>query len=256
MKKKKKMLRREEEYLKNCSTKGKWIIAALSNRLNTLEKVTKAIINHQKKFFIDENNPLLPLNLKNIAKKTDLHESTISRATTNKFIETPRGIFELKYFFSTGIECGPNSAIISNKLVKERILSLIKKEDKNKRISDERVVFKLKTSGIKIARRTVSKYRKRQERERKDIKEGTDNWYKNERAFNRAPVMSASYTNPAARGATGKEFANERLKAKRKKNSKGRAKTESLNGMMELVGIKKKKKKSSQPRMCELMPAI
>ena len=157
--KKKKMLRREKEYLKDRYIKGKWIIAALNNRLTTLEKVTKEIINHQKKFLLIENGPLTPLNLKNIAEKTGLHISTISRATTNKFIETPRGTFELKYFFSTGIECGPNSLIISNKIIKEKIFSLIKKEDKNKRMSDEGIVFKLKSLGIKIARRTAAKYR-------------------------------------------------------------------------------------------------
>ena len=157
--KKKKMLRREKEYLKDRYIKGKWIITALNNRLTTLEKVTKEIINHQKKFLLIENGPLTPLNLKNIAEKTGLHISTISRATTNKFIETPRGTFELKYFFSTGIECGPNSLIISNKIIKEKIFSLIKKEDKNKRMSDEGIVFKLKSLGIKIARRTAAKYR-------------------------------------------------------------------------------------------------
>ena len=157
--KKKKMLRREKEYLKDRYIKGKWIIAALNKRLTTLEKVTKEIINHQKKFLLIENGPLTPLNLKNIAEKTGLHISTISRATTNKFIETPRGTFELKYFFSTGIECGPNSLIISNKIIKEKIFSLIKKEDKNKRMSDEGIVFKLKSLGIKIARRTAAKYR-------------------------------------------------------------------------------------------------
>ena len=96
------MLRREKEYLKDCSIKGKWIITALNNRLTTLEKVTKEIINYQKKFFLDEKSPLFPLNLKNISQKTGLHISTISRATANKFIETPKGVFQLKYFFSTG----------------------------------------------------------------------------------------------------------------------------------------------------------
>ena len=153
------MLRREKEYLKDRYIKGKWRIAALNNRLTTLEKVTKEIINHQKKFLIIENGPLTPLNLKNISQKTGLHTSTISRATANKFIETPKGVFQLKYFFSTGVECGPNSSIISNQMLKDKVVLLIKNEDKNKRLSDERIVFKLKSSGINIARRTVAKYR-------------------------------------------------------------------------------------------------
>ena len=77
----------------------------------------------------------------------------------NKFTETPRGVFQLKYFFSTGVECGPNSSIISNQMLKDKVVLLIKNEDKNKRLSDERIVFKLKSSGINIARRTVAKYR-------------------------------------------------------------------------------------------------
>ena len=157
--KKRKMLRREKEYIKDCSLKGKRIISALNNRLSTLEKVTKEIINYQKKFFLDEKSPLFPLNLKNISQKTGLHTSTISRATANKFIETPKGVFQLKYFFSTGVECGPNSSIISNQMLKDKVVLLIKNEDKNKRLSDERIVFKLKSSGINIARRTVAKYR-------------------------------------------------------------------------------------------------
>ena len=189
--KKRKMLRREKEYIKDCSLKGKRIISALNNRLSTLEKVTKEIINYQKKFFLDEKSPLFPLNLKNISQKTGLHTSTISRATANKFIETPKGVFQLKYFFSTGVECGPNSSIISNQMLKDKVVLLIKNEDKNKRLSDERIVSqlsqdlfvsyftelkkngffvefgatdgvtlsKLKSSGINIARRTVAKYR-------------------------------------------------------------------------------------------------
>ena len=135
--KKKNFLIREKENLREWAENGKWIIDALKNRSNTLEKVTKEIIKHQKKFFLGGIENLNPLTLKEIAKKTNLHESTISRATTNKYIESPRGTHELKFFFSKGIECGPDSIMISNKKIKAQIVELIKNENKNNIMSDE-----------------------------------------------------------------------------------------------------------------------
>ena len=158
--KEKNFLIREKENLKEWAENGKWLIDALKNRSNTLEKVTKEIIQYQKKFFLGGIENLNPLTLKEIAKKTNLHESTISRATTNKYIESPRGVHELKFFFSKGIECGPDSIMISNKKIKAQIVELIKKENKNNIMSDENIVIKLKSNGISIARRTVAKYRK------------------------------------------------------------------------------------------------
>ena len=96
---------------------------------------------------------------KEIAKKTGFHESTISRCTTNKYIETPKGIYELKYFFSKGVNCNKKE-LLSNKLIKNKILLLIENENKKETMSDQNIVTKLKKNGINIARRTVSKYRK------------------------------------------------------------------------------------------------
>tara|TARA_Y100000590_G_scaffold108612_1_gene123529 strand:+ start:1560 stop:2903 length:1344 start_codon:yes stop_codon:yes gene_type:complete len=158
--KKKKLLNREKESLSNWVKSGKLLLDSIKNRGKTLEKVTNEIVKHQKKFFKKGINYFCPLTQKEIAEKTGFHVSTISRCTTNKFIETPKGVFELKYFFSRGIDSKDKSKLLSNKIVKNKILTLIKEENNTDVMSDENIVFKLKTKGISIARRTVSKYRK------------------------------------------------------------------------------------------------
>ena len=106
-------------------------------------------------------NYFCPLTQKEIAQKTGFHESTISRCTTNKYIQTPKGVFELKYFFSRGIDSKDKAKLLSNKLIKNKVLKLINEENNSSIImSDKHIVFKLKKNGINIARRTVSKYRK------------------------------------------------------------------------------------------------
>ena len=158
--KKKKLLHREKEILSDWVKSGKLLLNAIKNRGVTLEKVTKEIVKHQKNFFKKGINHFYPLTQKDIAKKTGFHESTISRCTTNKYIQTPKGIYELKYFFSAGISSKDKARLLSNKLIKNKILRLIKDESKKNIMSDKYIVFKLKKNGIDIARRTVSKYRK------------------------------------------------------------------------------------------------
>tara|TARA_B100000686_G_scaffold351457_1_gene450315 strand:+ start:6996 stop:8348 length:1353 start_codon:yes stop_codon:yes gene_type:complete len=157
--KKKKLLNREKNNLINWAKAGKLLLDSIKNREKTLEIVAKEIINHQKNFFKKGIDYFNPLTQKEIAKKTGFHESTISRCTTNKFIETPKGIFELKYFFSRGLNSEDKTKVLSNKLIKNKILKLINKEDNKNIMSDENIVFRLKKNGIIIARRTVSKYR-------------------------------------------------------------------------------------------------
>ena len=157
--KKKKLLNREKNNLINWAKAGKLLLDSIKNREKTLEIVAKEIINHQKNFFKKGIDYFNPLTQKEIAKKTGFHESTISRCTTNKFIETPKGIFELKYFFSRGLNSKDKTKVLSNKLIKNKILRLINKEDNKNIMSDENIVFRLKKNGIIIARRTVSKYR-------------------------------------------------------------------------------------------------
>ena len=157
--KKKKLYEREKRNLSNWVKSGKLLLDSIKNRERTLEKVTKEIVKHQKNFLKKGINYFYPLTQKEIAKKTGFHESTISRCTTNKYIETPKGIYELKYFFSRGIYSKNKTRLMSNKLVKNKILRLIKDESSNDIMSDKYIVFKLKKNGINIARRTVSKYR-------------------------------------------------------------------------------------------------
>ena len=158
--KKKKLLSREKESLINWVKSGKLLIDSIKNRERTLEKVTNEIIKHQKNFLKKGMNYFYPLTQKEIAKKTGFHESTISRCTTNKYIETPKGVFELKFFFSRGIDSNDKGKFLSNKLVKNKILRLIQDEKNKDILSDKNIVFKLRKKGINIARRTVSKYRK------------------------------------------------------------------------------------------------
>tara|TARA_B100000029_G_scaffold411047_1_gene413231 strand:+ start:11198 stop:12541 length:1344 start_codon:yes stop_codon:yes gene_type:complete len=157
--KKKKLLNREKESLENWVKSGKILLESIKKRERTLEKVTKEIIKHQKDFFKKGISHFNPLTQKQIARRTGFHESTISRCTNKKYIETPKGIYELKYFFSPGIQVKNKFKLLSNKLIKNKILNIIKKERK-KIMSDKKIVIKLQTKGISISRRTVTKYRK------------------------------------------------------------------------------------------------
>ena len=158
--KKKKLLHREKENLSDWVKSGKLLLDSIKNRGITLEKVTKEIVKYQKNFFKKGINYFYPLTQKEIAEKTGFHESTISRCTTNKYIQTPKGVYELKYFFSRGINSKDKVKLLSNRLIKNKILRLIKDENNTDIMSDKHIVFKLKKKGINIARRTVSKYRK------------------------------------------------------------------------------------------------
>ena len=124
----------------------------------TILKVASEIVEQQDAFFNYGIEFLKPLTLKDIAEVVEVHESTVSRVTTNKFIGTPRGIFELKYFFSTAL-ISEDGTSHSSESVKARIQSLIDGEDTKKVLSDDKIVEILQAEGIDIARRTVAKYR-------------------------------------------------------------------------------------------------
>jgi RNA polymerase sigma-54 factor len=137
---------------------AKWLIKSLRERSITIIRVSRAIMKEQSEFLEKGNLFLKPLILKNIAEELDLHESTISRVTTNKFISTPHGIFELKYFFGSTIknDYGNN---LSSKAILFKIKELIKNENPASPYSDEQLSILLKDEGIQIARRTIAKYR-------------------------------------------------------------------------------------------------
>ncbi|HQK78937.1 MAG TPA: RNA polymerase factor sigma-54 [Syntrophales bacterium] len=147
-----------KRYIKERVQSATWLIKSIQQRQKTIYKVAESIVNHQRNFFEKGINYLKPLVLRDIAMDVEMHESTISRVVTNKYMQTPAGLFELKYFFSSGLSRG-NGENIASKSVKEEIRKLISDENPKKPLSDNEIVALLKASGIRIARRTVAKYR-------------------------------------------------------------------------------------------------
>src|SRR2546422_9868289 len=135
-----------------------WLIKAVDQRQRTLRKVTQSIVKFQREF-LDKGLPYLrPLSLRDVGEDISMHESTISRVTTNKYVETPQGLFELKFFFHSGIASG-DGEMVSSVSVKKMIQDLLANEDAVKPLSDQEVAGILKGRGLTIARRTVAKYR-------------------------------------------------------------------------------------------------
>ena len=135
-----------------------WLIKSVDQRQRTLRKVTQSIVKFQRDF-LDKGLPCLrPLSLRDVGEDIGMHESTISRVTTNKYVETPQGLFELKFFFHSGIASG-DGEMVSSVSVKKMIQDLLASEDAAKPLSDQEVAQILKGRGLTIARRTVAKYR-------------------------------------------------------------------------------------------------
>ncbi|MGB4058009.1 MAG: RNA polymerase factor sigma-54, partial [Alphaproteobacteria bacterium] len=150
--------KKDKEYLASQMNSASWLVRALDQRAQTILKVASEIVEQQDGFFNYGIEFLKPLTLKDIAEVIGMHESTVSRVTNNKFIGTPRGIFELKFFFSTALESEDGSSH-SAESVKARIKALIEAESPEKVLSDDSIVEILKSEGIDLARRTVAKYR-------------------------------------------------------------------------------------------------
>lgn len=150
---------KEKEYFSEKTKAASWLIKSLYQRQRTLYKVTESIVRHQRAFFEDGVTRLSPLILKDIADDISMHESTISRITTNKYVATPHGIFELKFFFNSGLELSDGSQVGSES-VKALIKKFISEEDPKNPLSDEKIGEMLKEKlKVNIARRTVAKYR-------------------------------------------------------------------------------------------------
>jgi RNA polymerase sigma-54 factor len=135
-----------------------WLIKSIHQRQRTIYKVMQSIIEYQRDFFEHGVAHLKPLNLRDVADDIEMHESTVSRVTTNKYVHTPQGIFELKYFFNSSISRFDGEALASES-VKEKIRKIIENEDSLRPMSDQRIAEMLKAANIDIARRTVTKYR-------------------------------------------------------------------------------------------------
>jgi RNA polymerase sigma-54 factor len=150
---------KEKTYLADCLQTATWLIRALDQRARTILKVSTEIVRQQDAFFVHGVQHLRPLNLKTVADAIAMHESTVSRVTANKYMATSRGIFELKYFFTSAIAAADGSAAHSAEAVRHRIKQLIDAENPLAVLSDDTIVEKLRGAGIEIARRTVAKYR-------------------------------------------------------------------------------------------------
>ena len=147
-----------KEYIQEKIRSAVWLIKSIHQRQRTIYKVMKSIIKFQQDFFEKNTGYLKPLVLRDIAEDIGMHESTISRVTTNKYVHTPQGIFELKYFFNSGIKCSRGESIASES-VKDKIKQIVLSENLKKPYSDQKIVEILKGLNINIARRTVTKYR-------------------------------------------------------------------------------------------------
>ena len=150
---------KDKTYLADCLQTATWLIRALDQRAKTILKVATEIVRQQDGFFAHGVQHLRPLNLKTIADAISMHESTVSRVTANKYMATNRGIFELKYFFTSSIASSDGGEAHSAEAVRHRIRQLIDAESPEQVLSDDTIVEKLREAGIDIARRTVAKYR-------------------------------------------------------------------------------------------------
>jgi RNA polymerase sigma-54 factor len=150
--------KQEADNLREKLRSGKFIINAIEQRQRTIERITREILTHQREFFEEGVAKLKPLTMTQIADIIGVHETTVSRALANKYIKTPHGVFEMKFFFTSGYQSEAGESV-ANTSVKEMIADIIAGEDPGKPLSDQEIVGLLNNKGLKIARRTVAKYR-------------------------------------------------------------------------------------------------
>lgn len=153
-----KIIGKDKEYIREKIRAGRFLMNSIEQRQQTIERITEEILKYQEDFFEYGVSKLKPLTMNQIAQTVGVHETTVSRAIANKFIETPHGVFEFKYFFTPGYQ-GKDGQAVSNKSIKDRIANIISNENPAKPLSDQEVVKILAEEDVKIARRTVAKYR-------------------------------------------------------------------------------------------------
>jgi len=147
-----------KEYVEERLRSAQWLIKGMEQRSKTIYRVAESIVKFQREFLDQGIAQLKPMVLKDVAEDIKMHESTISRVTTNKYMHTPQGIFPMKYFFTTGFASGTGTEI-SSLTVKDTIQKMIREEDSATPLKDQQIVDALKSRGVDIARRTVAKYR-------------------------------------------------------------------------------------------------
>jgi RNA polymerase sigma-54 factor len=153
------MKKEDKSYLVECMQTANWLVKSLDQRARTILKVAQEIVRQQDGFFTHGVRHLRPLNLKTVADAISMHESTVSRVTANKYMATNRGLFELKYFFTSSIPAAGDGDAHSSEAVRHRIKEMIDAEPASDVLSDDKIVDRLKQDGVDIARRTVAKYR-------------------------------------------------------------------------------------------------
>jgi RNA polymerase sigma-54 factor len=149
---------KDREYLQNMFRSGRFLISAIEQRQQTIERITRKLLEFQSDFFEKGRSFLRPLTMNQVAESVGVHETTVSRAISGKYIRTPLGLFEMKFFFTPGYQ-GQDGREVSNKSIKDRIARIVDSESPKKPLSDQKIVEILKAEGITIARRTVAKYR-------------------------------------------------------------------------------------------------
>jgi RNA polymerase sigma-54 factor len=147
-----------KQYIQDKLKSAAWLIKSIHQRQRTIYRVTVSIVKFQRDFLDYGITHLRPLVLRDVAEDIQMHESTISRVTTNKYVHTPQGVFELKYFFNSAIQCVDGDSV-SSETVKEHIRNIVKSENNARPFSDQEIAEMLKGQNIDVARRTVAKYR-------------------------------------------------------------------------------------------------
>jgi len=151
--------KKDKQYLSECLANANWLVRALDQRARTILTVASEIVRQQAAFFDKGVSGLKPLTLRSVAEAVEMHESTVSRVTSGKYMATNRGLFEFKYFFTSAVPAADGGEAVSSEAVRSRIKALVDAEDPKKVLSDDRIVDTLKQEGIDVARRTVAKYR-------------------------------------------------------------------------------------------------
>ncbi len=145
-------------YLKDKMRSALWLMKSIDQRQRTIFKVAESIVSFQEAFLDDGIEHLKPMVLRQVAEDIGMHESTISRVVSNKYMDTPRGLFPMKFFFHSGVDSAKGGAV-SSLVVKEKIKRMIENEEENKPLSDSKIMKTLQREGVRLARRTVAKYR-------------------------------------------------------------------------------------------------
>jgi RNA polymerase sigma-54 factor len=149
----------DKSFVSQCLQTANWLTKSLEQRAKTILKVSTEIVRQQDAFLAEGVQHLRPLNLKSIADAIGMHESTVSRVTSNKYMSTPRGLFELKYFFTASIAAQSGGQAHSAESVRHKIKIMIERERVENVLSDDAIVTQLRAADVDIARRTVAKYR-------------------------------------------------------------------------------------------------